>query len=91
MKQASTHHVWWCLGIGLITMFLGLSLVWVNIELVDLSYSIKKLQATLQEQKDLKAKLELESVNLMSSYRLREKAEEFGLEPPKADQIRHMN
>jgi cell division protein FtsL len=91
MKQSTTHHVWWCLGIGLTTLLLGLSLVWVNIELVDLSYSIKKMQATLQEEKNLKAKLELECVNLMSSYRLREKAEEFGLQPPKASQIRKMN
>lgn len=91
MSQSTTHHVWWCLGIGLTTLLLGLSLVWVNIELVDLSYSIKKLQATLQEQKNLKAKLELESVNLMSSYRLRTQAERFGLEQPKTDQIRSMN
>lgn len=73
------------------TLCLGLALVWVNIELVDLSYSIKELHRTVQEEKELQSKLEVEKMNLSSSYRLQQKAEEMNLRPPESGEIRTLD
>jgi cell division protein FtsL len=73
------------------TLCLGLGLVWVNIALVDLSYSIKELHRTVQEEKELHAKLEVERMNLSSSYRLEKKAAEMNLRPPDSGSIRRLD
>lgn len=80
--------IWLILVTSLTAFLLGLGLVWVNIELVDISYDIERLQTTLQKEKELNSKLRVEKMNLMSSYRLREKATDFDLNPPKSEQIR---
>ncbi len=70
------------------SLFLGLGLVWVNIELVDLSYEIKELQQDLTARKKLQAKLEVERNSLVAPRRLRQLAREYGLEPAEPHQVR---
>ena len=82
--------IWFVLTASLTAFFLGLGLVWVNIELVDISYDIERLQTSLQKEEELNSKLKVEKMNLMSSYRLREEASEFGLQSPNAKQIRKL-
>ncbi|HMB31682.1 MAG TPA: hypothetical protein VKN82_07650 [Desulfohalobiaceae bacterium] len=82
----------WTLGIvGVVTLFLALGVVWMNIELVQLSYSIKELHTDISKERELKNKLEIEKMNLLSSYRLRQKAELFDLERPSPEQIRYLS
>lgn len=87
------HRGWLasCILCALCSLILGLALVWVNIELVDLSYKIKDFQNRLQTEKVLQDKLQVEKMNLSSSYRLREKAQELDLRPPKSGQIRKID
>mgnify|MGYP006281003257 CR=1 FL=1 len=90
MQEAAKRWLWlWILG-GLSTLVLCLCLVWVNIELVNLSYDIKSLQQKLDTETALRSKLQVEKMNLTSNYRLREFAASFELEPPKSDQIRKL-
>lgn len=76
-----------CAICALGTFILGLALVWLNIELVGLSYEIRDLQSRLQSERVLQDKLEVERMNLSSSYRLREKAREMGLRPPQSGEV----
>jgi cell division protein FtsL len=90
MEKTAKKWLWlWLLG-GLSTLILCLCLVWVNIELVNLSYDIKSLQQKLDSEKALRSKLQVEKMNLTSNYRLREFAARFDLEPPSSDQIRKL-
>ena len=70
------------------SLFLGLGLVWVNIELVGLSYEIKELQQDLEARQELQAKLEVERNRLVAPHRLRQLAREYGLEPAEPHQVR---
>ena len=69
---------------------LGLGLVWSNIEQVDIAYRLKKLQDSLAERQMHSRKLGLERDNLLSPYRLNKKAEELGMRPASATQIRRI-
>ena len=80
-----------CFGLGVTALAFGLFLVWINLELVDLSYSIKEVHDLLQSEEELKAKLEVEHMNLLSSYQLREEAAHMDLHPPQAGQVRVMH
>ncbi len=71
-----------------ITLALGLALVWVNIERVDLAYELKTLERELQGKRDQHAKLEVERHYLLAPAQLRERANEMGLRPPVREQIR---
>jgi cell division protein FtsL len=77
-----------CFGLGVSALIFGISLVWVNLELVDLSYSIKEMHDVLESEQKLKSKLEVEHMNLISSYQMREKAAALDLHPPASGQIR---
>ena len=72
------------------SLVLGLSLVWCNIERMDLAYDLKIKQVKLDEKTALLAKLEVERENLLSPYRLRQKAREYGLGPADQGRIRHL-
>lgn len=85
------NRIWMLFAFSLSAFLLGLGLVWVNIELVDISYDIEKLQTTLKKEEELNSKLKVEKMNLISSYRLRDKAAEFGLRPPESNQIRELS
>ena len=74
----------------LCNIVLGLGLVWSNIEQVDIAYRLKKLQDSLAERQTHFRKLGLERDNLLSPYRLNKKAEELGMRPASAAQIRRL-
>jgi cell division protein FtsL len=76
--------------VGAVTLLLALGVVWVNIELVQLSYSIKELHTKISQERALKDKLEIETMNLLSSYRLQRKARYFNLDRPGPDHIRYV-
>jgi ABC-type siderophore export system fused ATPase/permease subunit len=79
-----------CLGLGVSALALGVCLVWINLELVGLSYRIKEVHDLLEGEKELKSKLQVEHMNLLSSYQLRKKAVQMDLQPPKKGQMRIM-
>ncbi|NCC25067.1 MAG: 16S rRNA (cytosine(1402)-N(4))-methyltransferase RsmH [Deltaproteobacteria bacterium] len=78
----------WIVMLSLLTLVLGLATVWVNIEGVDTAYELKRLEQRYDQQADLKAKLEVERVNLMSPYRLRETGRKMGLKPADPENMR---
>ncbi|MGE4296391.1 MAG: hypothetical protein AB7E47_00055 [Desulfovibrionaceae bacterium] len=83
----------WVLGAILSVMtclVLGLTVVWFNIERMDMAYGLKKLQVSRQEGEDLVAKLRVERDTLLAPARLRMKAREYGLGPARAGQVRHI-
>lgn len=83
----------WILGMVLAavtSLVLGLTLVWLNIERMDIAYGLQKLQAELDRDSAHASKLELERDNLLSPYRLRMKAQELGMRPAEPGQIRRL-
>lgn len=81
------------LGLGfvfVVAIVLGLGLVWVNIERVDLAYELKTLERELQEKRDQHSKLQVERQYLLAPPTLRARAEGAGLRPPHRDQIRSL-
>lgn len=84
---------YWILGCiaGLIGgLGLCLAMVWVNIELVDVSYELKQLQSSLREDQNLNAKLEVEYNHLLAPSRLHELAEQHGLQPVEQGSVRRL-
>ena len=78
----------WLAIVMTLTFLLGLAKVWVNIERVDLSYRIQRLQNEYQENQELRTKLTIEKNNLLSPYRLKMMVEKIGLSVPADSQIR---
>ncbi len=79
------------IGLGLafaLTIALGLTLVWVNIERVDLAYELKTLERELQDKQEQHSKLLVERQYLLAPATLRDRAEQAGLRPPRRNQIR---
>jgi cell division protein FtsL len=75
---------------SLTALGLGLALVWCNIERLDLAYEIKRLEGAVDMGRELNAKLEVERDNLLSPYRLTNKARELGLRPAGQGEIRKL-
>ncbi len=73
-----------------LTLFLGLGLVWLNIERVELAYGLRRLELESRELRSLVDKLEMERNNMCAPYNLRRKAPEFGLRPAQTGQIRRL-
>ncbi len=83
----------WILGTiltAVTSLVLGLTLVWLNIERMDIAYGLQKLQVELDRDSAHAAKLEVERDNLLSPYRLRQKAQELGMRPAVPGQIRRL-
>ena len=87
-KNRSTGWYWVTSLLGVCGLVLGLAVVWINIERLDLAYELKQLQTELERKNDLQAKLEVERMNLLSSSRLRALAEENELRQAEPGQIR---
>jgi len=73
-----------------VSLVLGLSSVWLNIERMDLAYDLNKLEKELAARTALASKLELERNNLISPYRLKRLASMYGLVPVGPGQMRLM-
>ena len=72
------------------SLALGLTLVWLNIERMDMAYGLKVLQTEMDEKDALADKLVLERNNLVAPYRLRQLAQEYNMEPAGSGRIRRM-
>ena len=85
-----TAYAWLVSLLAIGALALGLLLVWLNIERMDLAYEIRTLEKDLHRLGSLIAKLEVERENLMSPQRLRRIAKEMDLGPAEAGQIRRV-
>ncbi len=72
----------------LMSLVLGLVLVWLSIERTDLAYSIRKMRIQLENNLALKNKLEVERDILLSPYELGREAIKLKMSDAKAGQIR---
>lgn len=75
----------------LAAIVLGIILVWVSIERMDINYFINLEQVRLREKQSLHGKLLVEKERLLSPYELRIKAEKLGMKAPKPGQIRRID
>lgn len=82
--------VWTLVPLLALALGLGLASVWMNIERVDLAYTLKKMERDLGDKAALAAKLEVERDNLSSPYQLKRLAEKYGLGPAGPGQIRRI-
>lgn len=81
----------WILGFSLSifsALVLSLLVVWMNIEQVDMAYSLKRMTYEVDQANNLTAKLEVERDNLISPYRLSKEAERMGMHPAESGQQR---
>ena len=93
MKRDSSSGSGWLLALVLsilTSLILGLTLVWLSIEITDMTYSIGQLQASVSERRALKAKLEVERDRLLSPYELGRAALTRGMREAVPGQIRHL-
>lgn len=72
------------------TLLLGLAVVWVSIERTNLVYGLRKMEHKMTELESHTSKLLVERDNLVSPYRLRQLAAEYGLAPAATGQIRRL-
>ena len=88
-KNLGTWIIGFCFSI-VSALVLGLVVVWINIEQVDMAYNLKKMRMELNNAQRLTAKLEVKRDNLISPYRLSKQAEQMGMRPPEAGQQRKL-
>ncbi|WP_208728244.1 hypothetical protein [Oceanidesulfovibrio indonesiensis] len=88
LARLSSRPVAQCLLAAGAAFVLGVAVVWVNIERVETAYRIEQFEKKLDGMADLRAKLQIERDNLTSPYRLRKKAQEYGLGPARPGQLR---
>ena len=74
----------------LLSLLMGLALVWLSIERTDKAYAIRQLRADVEERAVLKTKLEVERDRLLAPHVLRRKAQQLGMTEAKPGQIRRM-
>ena len=75
----------------LVMLLLGLSLVWLRIERVDLAYILKQKQTELDNKESLVAKLVVERNTYLTPERLRQVAKAQGLGPVRPGQMRKLS
>lgn len=69
---------------------MSFTLVWSNIEMMDINYRMSSLYSQLSSKQDINSKLEIESDHLLSPYVLGLRAKEFGMKQPDYGQIRRI-
>lgn len=89
--MSGSRWAWAAAALLLLALAQGLGVVWCGIERYDLAYKLTGLRARLEASEELVAKLEVERDSLLSPYRLREKAREYGLGPASQGRIRRMD
>lgn len=90
MNQLTKTWLIWSSAAALSTLLLGLTLVWLNIERVDLAYGLKSLQTKVDQLEAHASKLQVERDNLASPYNMRKMAVKYGLKPAQSGQIRRI-
>ncbi|MDY0307096.1 MULTISPECIES: hypothetical protein [Desulfovibrio] len=89
--SAARGGFWVMVPLLALALALGLASVWMNIERVDLAYTLKKMEHELSDKSTLADKLGVERDNLMAPYQLKRLADKFGLGPAGPGQIRRLN
>ncbi len=89
-KGTSSGGYKWLALLLCLVFVLGMAKVWVNVERVDLAYRMERLQQEYRENRELRIKLTIERDNLLSPFRLKEWAQEHGLDKPEETQIRKL-
>lgn len=74
----------------LLSLLMGLALVWISIERTDKAYTIRQLKSEVDQRAVLKIKLEVERDRLLAPHVLRRKAVQLGMAEARAGQIRRM-
>ena len=74
----------------MLSMVLGLSLVWLSIDRNDTAYFIHKTQIQIEENRSHVGKLEVERDSLLSPYVLGKKAQQLGMSMADPGQIRRV-
>ncbi|MCG8529259.1 MAG: hypothetical protein MI749_01195 [Desulfovibrionales bacterium] len=74
----------------MLTLVVCLTIVWLNVEQVNMGYALKKLQVSVNGKQAHTARLQLERDNLLSPYRLKREAARLGMQPAQVGQIRRM-
>jgi len=74
----------------LAALALGISLVWMATERIQIGYQQRALMLKKQELMTLVDKLKTERGNLTSPYNLRRLADSHGLQPARPGQLRHL-
>lgn len=74
----------------LLSLLMGLALVWLSIERTDKAYSIRQLRNEVEQRAVLKTKLEVERDRLLAPHVLRRKAIQLGMSEANPGQIRRM-
>ena len=74
----------------LLSLLMGLALVWLSIERTDKAYSIRQLRNEVEQRAVLKTKLEVERDRLLAPHVLRRKAIQLGMSEAKPGQIRRI-
>jgi len=93
MKRDHAGGAGWLLALVLsvlISLVLGLTLVWLSIECTDMTYSLGQLQVSASERNALKAKLEVERDRLLAPYELRRGALTLGMREALPGQVRNL-
>lgn len=91
MKSQSSAG--WLLGLVLsvlLSMVLGLTLVWLSIERTDIAYSLRKLKGQVDDALAHRAKLEVERDHLLSPGELRNTAQKLHMQEARPGQIRKL-
>ena len=74
----------------LLSLLMGLALVWLSIERTDKAYSIRQLRNEVEQRAVLKTKLEVERDRLLAPHVLRRKALQLGMSEANPGQSRRM-
>lgn len=74
----------------LLSLLMGLALIWLSIERTDKAYTIRQLKSEVEQRSVLKSKLEVERDRLLAPQVLRRKAAQLGMSEARAGQIRRM-
>lgn len=91
MKRSfSVFGAWFLLGMTVVSFLLGLGLVLVNIERVDLGYKMKQVSLSIARRQEVLSRLEVERNNLIAPGRLRRAGRTLGLREPGPGQVRKL-
>lgn len=90
MSQGSGGWLLALIVSALSSLVMGLTLVWLNIERMDMAYNLRRFHAEIEDRRNLKAKLEVERDRLLSPYELGRKATALGMRDAKPGQIRRI-
>ncbi len=91
MKRNKSTYLKLICSLVVASFLLSLMVVWINLKVIDLSYSIQRLEREFRDQRELKEKLTIELSNLTSRKRLLELAKKYRLKVPDIHRIRRID